>query len=551
MANSASVPALEDTDERQAALRRYHILDTAPEKDFDRITSLVSKVCRVPTALITLIDKERQWFKSCFGFDTRQTDISVSFCVHAVHDGEMLVVEDATQDPRFKDNPIVTGPPHIRFYAGAPLTTPEGLHIGTLCFIDYKARAFDAAQREILERLADVVVSQFELRSAEAQVRQLVHDNPQPMIVYSQHEDTIMLANEAAQALYGYDEAVFKLLSYSDIRAEARYQNPTGALAVHEDANGTRFHVQVQEQDVLFDGYEATLATVQRMPVQNANALFFLLDRSGVIRSVSKQATDSVSFDATAENTFNDMVAPFDSGLVESNLAALFEGKQELWNNEVNVQGVGDGSVMDLHLRAMSKPTGRGVGAVAAVLTPVANLRPTDHEVPERDAPPVEQPEASESPEPASDTSSTEADTSHPDDATEPDGSNEEETTEEQQVASDGESDEEAFEPSAEDSAEETTEQASNETSETDESETARQTDPADSDGAPSESASDASTTDASSPSDNTSKRSSVDLPSFPDAKPHTASAPHHTPHNGSDNEADENTSDSNRETLF
>jgi len=268
MASYSNVPDLEDTSDRQAALRRYHILDTEPEKDFDRITSLVAKVCEVPTALITLIDEERQWFKSCFGFDARETDLGVSFCVHAVHQGEMLVVEDATADPRFKDNPIVTGPPHIRFYAGAPLTTPEGVHIGTLCIIDYEPRIFDAAQREILERLADVVVNQFELRSAEAQVRQLVDQNPQPMYVYAQSDDSILHANVAARKLYGYEEAALSSLTGADLEAPPKAQPSSDDLSMHKRRDGSFFPVRLREREVLFEGRAATLAVPQSVSKQ-------------------------------------------------------------------------------------------------------------------------------------------------------------------------------------------------------------------------------------------------------------------------------------------
>jgi len=118
---STDIPDLDNTAERQDALRKYHVLDTAPERKFDRLTSTVARICDVPTALISLVDEDLQWFKSCFGFNQRETDVEVSFCVHAMDAGRMLVVEGATEDRRCKDNPMVPGPSHTRFYAGRRL----------------------------------------------------------------------------------------------------------------------------------------------------------------------------------------------------------------------------------------------------------------------------------------------------------------------------------------------------------------------------------------------------------------------------------------------
>ena len=145
-------------DARLKVLRDAKILDTNQDETLDRLTEEARDKFGVEIALISLIDEDRQWFKSCFGFDRRETPIDVSFCVHAVAQGEMVVVEDAREDPRFAENPLVTGPPHLRFYAGAPLTTPSGVAFGTLCIIDYEPRTFGAGKREVLERLANLVV---------------------------------------------------------------------------------------------------------------------------------------------------------------------------------------------------------------------------------------------------------------------------------------------------------------------------------------------------------------------------------------------------------
>ncbi|MCS0706464.1 GAF domain-containing protein [Massilia aurea] len=144
---------------RQAELDSLQILDTDDEAAFDEVTRMAAEYCGVPIALISLIDADRQWFKSRVGLQARQTPREYAFCDHAIRlPGETMVVNDATVDQRFADNPLVTGDPNIRFYAGAPLVTQNGKAIGTLCVIDSVARKMDAGQIEMLELLAKRVV---------------------------------------------------------------------------------------------------------------------------------------------------------------------------------------------------------------------------------------------------------------------------------------------------------------------------------------------------------------------------------------------------------
>lgn len=160
-----AAPILPDDTERLVALRRYCVLDTAPEPAFDRLTRTLQHILRVPTVLVSLVDADRQWFKSRIGLGATETPRNISFCGHAVAAREMLVVADATADTRFADNPMVAGEPHIRFYAGAPLITADGFALGTICAIDYVARAApDAAETAVMRALADTVVDALELR---------------------------------------------------------------------------------------------------------------------------------------------------------------------------------------------------------------------------------------------------------------------------------------------------------------------------------------------------------------------------------------------------
>ena len=149
---------------RLEALRSYEVLDTPPEASFDRITRLVCLSLNVPIALVSLIDEERQWFKSKQGLEACETSRGISFCTHAIEFTEPLIVADANKDARFASNPLVTGDPHIRFYIGVPLRTPEGYNIGTLCAIDRKPRDISESEVELLQDLARVVMDELELR---------------------------------------------------------------------------------------------------------------------------------------------------------------------------------------------------------------------------------------------------------------------------------------------------------------------------------------------------------------------------------------------------
>jgi anti-sigma regulatory factor (Ser/Thr protein kinase) len=150
--------------ERLAALRSYRILDTDPEQAFDDLTLIAAQICGTPIASITLIDEHRQWFKSRVGLTIKETERSIAFCDHAIRHNGILVVPDALGDARFRQNPMVVGDPHVRFYAGAPLVTPEGHAIGTLCVIDRVPRELTDGQKRALEALRRQAEAQLELR---------------------------------------------------------------------------------------------------------------------------------------------------------------------------------------------------------------------------------------------------------------------------------------------------------------------------------------------------------------------------------------------------
>lgn len=154
-------PAAWSEEQRLKALHDLRLLDTDPEERFDRLTRLARRLFGVPIALVTLVDAGRQWFKSAEGLEVRETPREWSFCAHAVEDGDLMVVNDASRDERFHDNPLVLGDPSIRFYAGQPISAPGGPPIGTLCLIDREPRELDDEDQSLLADMAKLVEREF------------------------------------------------------------------------------------------------------------------------------------------------------------------------------------------------------------------------------------------------------------------------------------------------------------------------------------------------------------------------------------------------------
>ena len=163
-------PIPDNEAQRLEALRDYHILDTAAEEAYDDITALAAYLCHVPIAMISLVDESRQWFKSKLGLNQQETPRDVAFCAHAILQTEPLIVRDAIKDARFADSALVTREPHIRFYAGFPLSSPEGFALGTLCAIDRRPRQLSASQKTAMQALSRQVMALLELRRVSARM---------------------------------------------------------------------------------------------------------------------------------------------------------------------------------------------------------------------------------------------------------------------------------------------------------------------------------------------------------------------------------------------
>jgi anti-sigma regulatory factor (Ser/Thr protein kinase) len=177
MSVSKSAPVLPENEAaRLEALHRYRILDTEPERSFDDLTLLASHICGTPMALISLVDADRQWFKSRIGITVTETARAVSFCAHAINHRDLFIVPDARHDERFRDNQLVTDTPEIRFYAGAPLVTPDGHALGTLCVLDRVARTLSREQLEALTALCHQAEAQLELRRHVLELEQALEE---------------------------------------------------------------------------------------------------------------------------------------------------------------------------------------------------------------------------------------------------------------------------------------------------------------------------------------------------------------------------------------
>ena len=162
----AVAPRPANEDERQEALHKLRLLDTLPEQTYDDIVLLAAQICDTPISMVSLIDNERQWFKARLGLDVPEIRRDGSFCSHAILQPEkVMLVPDTLEDLRFCESPMVSGDPHIRFYAGAPIVTPDGAALGTVCVIDKKPRELSARQQFALQALARQASALFQLRA--------------------------------------------------------------------------------------------------------------------------------------------------------------------------------------------------------------------------------------------------------------------------------------------------------------------------------------------------------------------------------------------------
>jgi len=205
---------------RVEALRQYAVLDTLPEQALDDLTALAAQICGAPIALISLVDEHRQWFKARFGWAMAETPRDISFCGHALHERDLFIVPDATRDKRFAQNPMVTGQPRIRFYAGAPLVNSEGAALGTLCVIDHVPRTLTLEQERALRVLARQVMTHLELRR---HTRELVESEEKFRLLAENITDVFWITSIDLQEIYYVSPGYERIWGRS---TEELYANP-------------------------------------------------------------------------------------------------------------------------------------------------------------------------------------------------------------------------------------------------------------------------------------------------------------------------------------
>jgi two-component system, cell cycle sensor histidine kinase and response regulator CckA len=258
--------------DRLRMLASYEVLDTPSEAEFDDLAELAAQVCQTPTALITFIDDRRQWFKARVGLDVRETHRDLAFCAHAILETDVLVVPDATRDPRFSVNALVTGPPHIRFYAGAPVIVAEGHALGTVAVVDYEPRQPTDAQLEGLRALGRQVAAQLALRrraleerrraATEAQQtadrRRAMLDSALDAIVGMDAEGRLTEFNPAAERMFGYarEEAIGALLADLIVPVTLRERHASGLRRYLTSGDSAMLGRRVEAGAVRRDGTE-------------------------------------------------------------------------------------------------------------------------------------------------------------------------------------------------------------------------------------------------------------------------------------------------------
>lgn len=275
-------PLPADEDARLESLRRMALLDTPDEESFDRVTRSARRLFGTPIALVSVVDSRRQWFKSCIGLPVRETAREISFCGHAILEDDLFVVPDAAADPRFFDNPLVTGEPRIRFYVGCVLRNADHFPIGTLCLIDRVPREFPAGDREALRDLgawAELALATRELGAAQRQMLAELDaartaSLVDPLLnVWNRRAIDDLLQRELSRSLREHSPLSLMVIDFDHFKSvNDRFGHPAGDAVLREGAR--RIRAGLRGYDLLgrFGG-EEFLVVLPQTPFQDAAAV--------------------------------------------------------------------------------------------------------------------------------------------------------------------------------------------------------------------------------------------------------------------------------------
>ncbi|CAK0756959.1 two-component system, sensor histidine kinase [uncultured Gammaproteobacteria bacterium] len=285
----APAPIPDNEKERLAELRSFEILDSPPEEVFDRYTRLAAKILNVPIAAISLVDEVRQWFKSHHGLDASETPRDWAFCAHAILEAEPLVVPDATLDPRFCDNPLVTGAPDIRFYAGAPLKTRNHFNIGTLCIIDSKPhKATTKWELDVLRELADAVINELYLHKQTSVLQSLGKAQSQLAAIIESSDDAI-ISKTLDGVITSWNQGARKIFGYSAQEAIGRSMT---LLLPPERAHEEPVILAKIMRGERIDHFETVRIRKDGKEIDVSVTISPIVDHTGTIVGVSKIARD-------------------------------------------------------------------------------------------------------------------------------------------------------------------------------------------------------------------------------------------------------------------
>ena len=410
--------------ERLTALENLEILDTPPEPEFDRITRLALNLFRVPMAAISLIDENRQWFKSRIGLAGRETPRDLSFCSQTILSNDVMVVTDALRDPRFASNPLVVGEPHARFYAGAPLRSPDGCNLGALCILDTEPHPdLSADQRAALSDLAALAMDTCELRrlarrrkESEAlegatELYRIIAETTPDAIFTRDQKGTILSVNSAAEKMFGYTEEeligkpVTMLMAKPDLdlaelRATRRNVSHLEVMGLHKDGrqipvslsfgeftrSGRRIFTAIVRDETERHRAEREHAVTEqkyRIAVNNIKEVIFQTDARGDWALLNSAWTEITGFSMQESlgRNFLDFIHPEDRERGRELLQRLIAGNQEYCRREICcLTKDGASRWLELHARPLLNPDGHVAGA-SGTLNDVTNRKQVEEEL--------------------------------------------------------------------------------------------------------------------------------------------------------------------------